>query len=123
MSFWFFVAASCLCAIWLAVHLVLGGRDIARPLLDTTALSPVVRDTHYLCWHFTSVAIGCMSGFFGWAAATMSPQPAIAGTILAAAFTVSGIGLVLMRGGRFAELPQGWLFLPVTVLGLTGILS
>ena len=123
MAFWMFTAAGVLAAFWLCVHLIAGGRDIAAPLLAAPDLAKDVRETQYLCWHFTSVAIGCMSGFFGWAAATMSPQPAIAGTILAAAFTVSGIGLVLMRGGRFAELPQGWLFLPVTVLGLTGILS
>ena len=123
MSFWTFIAAGGLSTIWLMVHLVLGGRDIVLPLLAASQLSPVVRDTQYLCWHFTSAAILCIAGFFFWAAFSASLAPAIAATMLAGAFTLTGIGLVALRGGSHLELPQGWLFLPITALGLVGILS
>ena len=44
-------------ALWFVVHLILGGRQIARPLVEAQSLNPVVRHTQYLCWHFTTVAI------------------------------------------------------------------
>ncbi|MEM6409802.1 MAG: hypothetical protein AAF700_15495, partial [Pseudomonadota bacterium] len=56
-----FAVAGALAAIWLAVHFFIGGRQIARPLIEAGALPSVVRHTQYLCWHFTTVAIACMA--------------------------------------------------------------
>jgi hypothetical protein len=62
--------------IWLAVHTFVGGRQIARPLVEAVELPPVVRHTQYLCWHFTTVAIACMAVFFLVAAITgLRPMP------------------------------------------------
>ncbi len=123
MSFWFFMGAGTLSAIWLVVHLTAGGRDIARPILHSTDLAEVVRETQYLCWHFTSVSIACMAGFFISAAAADDHSLAIAGVALAGGFSISGIGLVALRKGNHFRLPQGWLFVPVVSLGLAGLFS
>lgn len=117
-----FVLAAMLSATWLAVHLIAGGRQIARPL-RASALDPVVRDTHYLCWHFTSVAIGAMAVFFALAAASGIAAYGVAGMVLAAGFWLCGVGLVVALGQSHADLPQGWLFLPVAFLGLWGVLA
>lgn len=119
---WYFAAAGGISAVWLVVHLTAGERDVARPFLAVAALDPVVRETQYLCWHFTSVAIGCMALFLGGAAATGMVGLAIAGVALAAGFAVVGVGLVVARGARHRDVPQGWLFVPVAALGLTGLL-
>lgn len=116
-----FVLAAALSAAWLVVHIVVGGRQIARPL-RASALDPVVRDTQYLCWHFTSVAICGMAVFFALAAVSGIAAYAVAGVGLAAGFCVCGVGLVIAMRQRHADLPQGWLFLPVALLGLWGIL-
>lgn len=117
-----FSGAGGLAAIWLVLHLFTGGPQIARPLMNAMTLEPVARHTMYLCWHFTSAAIACMSVFFGWAAIEGDMSFAIAGTALASGFCVVGIGLVLLMKEKHAELPQGWLFLPVAALGFMGLL-
>ncbi|MEM7440376.1 MAG: hypothetical protein AAF393_12310 [Pseudomonadota bacterium] len=115
--------ASGLTALWMGVHLFAGGPQIAAPLRNSTELPSVARDTAYLCWHFVSVTLGLMAAFFGLAAMTGQPGLAMAATLLAAGFTVIGIGLPSAIGQKWRVLPQGWLFLPVTVLGLWGMWS
>ncbi|MEL6841380.1 MAG: hypothetical protein AAFP85_19010 [Pseudomonadota bacterium] len=113
--------AGALALIWLIVHLFVGGRQIARPLLTAPDLAPIVRETQYLCWHFTSVAIAAMAGLNLWAVIADDRAFAVAALILAAGFAVVGIGLVSRLGSRHSDLPQGWLFVPVAVLGLLGL--
>lgn len=123
MSFWFFSAASTLSAIWLVIHLTAGEREVGQPLLQAEELEDVVRETQYLCWHFTSVSIACMAGFFGLAAFWDVGVLAAAGLALASGFALCGIGLVTIRGASHRLIPQGWLFVPVAVLGLLGLLA
>lgn len=115
-----FGAAGAFAALWFAVHFIVGGRQIARPLVKAQALKPVVRHTQYLCWHFTTVAIAGMAIFFGIAAVTGTIAFATSATLLAAGFFVVGVGLVMSLGESHARLPQGWLFLPVAALGVVG---
>lgn len=116
-----FLLAAALSGVWLFVHLLLGGREIATPLRAAPDLAPVVRDTQYLCWHFTSVGIAAMASFFAAAAWVGDTAFAVAATVLAAGFAVTGIGLVIGIGQSHARLPQGWLFVPVTLLGAAGL--
>ncbi|MFL4470251.1 hypothetical protein ACERZ8_10325 [Tateyamaria armeniaca] len=119
----FLVAAGALAALWLLVHVFVGGRQIAQPLVAATALDPLVRHTQYLCWHFTTVAIACMSGFLLWAAYSGDLAYAVAGTVLALGFFTVGVGLVLYLKDSHIRLPQGWLFLPVALLGILGLVQ
>lgn len=115
-----FMAAGALAAVWFLVHVFIGGREIARPLVQATGLAPQVRHTQYLCWHFTSVGIACMSGLF-FASAFGGPSAfATSATLMAAGFCGVGVALVISIGESHARLPQGWLFLPVTALGVIG---
>lgn len=111
------LAAAALSALWLIVHLAVGGRQVAVPLLATANLDPLVRDVLYLCWHFTSFGIASMAGFFLWGAVASDSAFTLVGTVLAAGFAVTGIALVHLRGANHLALPQGWLFVPVAVLG------
>ena len=120
MSDILFLVAGGLSAVWLVVHLFVGGPQIAKPLRETQELDSVDPDTLYLCWHFTSVAIACMAGLFFWAALTDNLAFATAGLALATGFAVIGVALVMKIGGNHVELPQGWLFVPVAALGFIG---
>ncbi|KPP85830.1 MAG: hypothetical protein HLUCCA08_18025 [Rhodobacteraceae bacterium HLUCCA08] len=120
MQQWFFFAAGGLSALWLLVHVFLGGRDIVRPAL-ASGLSPVVRDTLYICWHFTTASIAMMAALFIWAGMSLNVTGATIASVLAAAFSLVGIVLVLRQGGRYRDLPQGWLFVPVALLGGIGL--
>jgi hypothetical protein len=123
MSFWVFSAAGLLSLLWLIVHLTAGERTIALPLLKASELEMDVRETQYLCWHFTSVSIACMAGLFGAAAVMGTSALAVAGTALSLGFAIVGIGLVTLRGAKHSRVPQGWLFLPVAALGVLGLLA
>ncbi len=120
MSTFAFAAASATAFLWFVVHLFIGGREVARPL-RAADLPDLVRDTQYLCWHFTTVAIVGMSAMFGLAAVTGETAYAVAGTLLAAGFAVTGIGLIAAIGQSHARFPQGWLFVPVAAFGLVGL--
>ena len=108
--------------VWLLVHIFAGGKDVVRPLLGEAGLDPVVRDTLHVCWHFVSVAIALMAALYFLAVFSSREEFAMAGTALAAGFATVGIGLVARLGARFRDIPQGFLFLPVAVLGAAGLL-
>ena len=118
----YFLFAGALALLWAAVHIVIGGRQIARPLAQSTTLAPVVRDTQHLCWHLTSGALVLMGGFLMAAALTGTDAYGVAGTLLSATFAAIGLGLAPLIGQDYRVLPQGWLFVPVTGLGLAGLL-
>lgn len=117
-----FTIASGVAALWLGVHLFLGGKEVARPLLASD-LHPLARDVMYMCWHFVSAGIAAIAVFFGLAAWLGDPAYGVAGTLLAAAFTVIGILIATLQGQSHLKMPQGWLFLPVAALGLWGLLG
>ncbi|ROT97745.1 hypothetical protein [Histidinibacterium lentulum] len=123
MGHWWFLGAGALSAVWLLVHAFAGGRDTVRPLLEGGGLPPVVRDTLYVCWHFTSVALAMMAGLFLRAGLAGDVTAAVAATILAGAFALVGIALVLRQGASHLQVPQGWLFVPVAVLGAVGLMQ
>jgi hypothetical protein len=100
----------------------MGGKEIMRPALGPSGLSPVVRDTLYICWHYTTVSIAMIAALFIWAGVSLNMMAAATATALATAFSLVGIALVLRQGARYRDLPQGWLFVPVAGLGGIGLL-
>lgn len=115
-----FASAAFVSFVWFLVHLFVGGKQVARPLL-TSDLEPIVLQTLYLCWHLTSVTIAIMAILFGMAAWLAAPTYGVAGLILAAGFALVGIGVVPLRGWSYKIVPQGWLFVPVVALAALGL--
>lgn len=122
MNIWFLMAglaAFCVCGL----HIVVGGRTSARPLLDATSLGAVPKYTNYYCWHMVSIVLAAMGGMFLWAAShTNAIELAYVSCALAAAFMFWSFGIVAINKGRFAHFPQWALFAVVTVLGCIGLL-
>lgn len=115
-----FASASLLSFVWFLVHLFVGGKQVARPLLDSD-LDPMVLQTQYLCWHLTSATIAIMALFFAMAVWLATPAYGVAGLILAGGFVLVGVGVVPLRGWSFKTVPQGWLFVPVVALAAFGV--
>ena len=118
-----FCLAGLLALVWLVVHLSVGGREVARPLRNAVELEPLVRDVQYLCWHFTSVSIAAISSFFWLAILLEEHAYAVAGTLLASGFSLVGIGVIEAIGQKHTRAPQGWLFVPIALLGAWGLLA
>lgn len=121
-SFW--LAAGVASLATNALHIWLGGREIARRLLDAPDLHPVVKWTTYYCWHMATVAMTVMSAMF--LAAGLEPQRdvlAVPALALAAGFCVLSIGVVTVGRQPFQLMSQWSLFLVITTLGGAGFLT
>jgi len=118
----YFMSAALLCLIIAGIHVFVGGPQLVRPLRSSTNLHPVVRETHYECWHFVSICLAAIAGQFFWAAFVPSAyEVAVVGTLTATAFCLWGLALVPCVGQRYRDMPQGFLFLPVAILGGLGL--
>ncbi|MGD1888327.1 MAG: hypothetical protein ACFB01_14615 [Cohaesibacteraceae bacterium] len=116
-----FAACALLSFAWFLVHLLMGGKEVARPLLAAD-LPDIVLQTLYLCWHFTSASIAAMAAFFAMAIWFGTPPYAVAGTLLAAAFVLVGVVIAPLKGWRYRTIPQGWLFVPIAAMGVAGLM-
>lgn len=119
-----FACAASLGALWTGVHVFAGGRTVADPLLAAEDLKPVPKFTQYYCWHLVTLTLALMAVGFG-IAAIADPGRMLGAflTAMAAAFAVWGIVLAPIKGQSYGQMPQGWLFVPVAVAGLIGLMT
>ncbi|WP_425410629.1 hypothetical protein [Hyphococcus sp.] len=105
------------------VHVLIGGRLIARPLLES-GLDTLPRMTLYLCWHGVTIVLAGMAGLYAdalfWRRRADSAWLA---TALAAAFFVLGWGYIAAFGLSPLQLPQWIAFGPMAVFGALGARS
>jgi hypothetical protein len=117
------LVGSLLAAVTAAIHVFLGGRDIAAPLLAST-LATEPRLVLYACWHGISVALVLSAvGLFlaalpRFAAQCRSMVFAISLWWLATAVIVLAIIATQPEDGLLWQLQQWTLFIPVGLLGL-----
>jgi hypothetical protein len=122
MRVWLFAAAA-VSALTLIIHVVAGGRQIARPLLADQALSADVKYTLYLCWHLVTIVLSMMALGYVWAAMMFSREVAALLTAQAALFAAWNIGMVARHRFRVGEYPQWTLFLVICCFGCAGLWS
>lgn len=123
MNLWFLTASATSFAITL-LHIFGGGPTVAAPMLAAKELDAVVKYLNYYCWHLVSISLTLMAAAFAWSGLVDDAwEAAVLGTVTATAYFVWGLALVIIKRQRFRDMPQGWLFLPVAVLGLFGIIG
>ena len=122
MNLWLGAAAVAAIGV-LIIHLWLGGREIAAPLLAARSLGDVPKFTMYYCWHLVSLMIFAMAAMLGHAAYWGGPRElAWAAVLLAAASMGWSFGMIALLGLRpLVHYPQGWLFAVVMALALPGL--
>ena len=109
----YFLAAAVMSFAWTGVHIFLGGKGIARPLLDVKDMHPTVIAIQYYCWHLVSLKIFLMGAAFLYAGLYPSTEVyalAIFAIVLAVGFAVLGIVLAPTVKQTYKNMPQGWLF-------------
>lgn len=114
-----FLIAGILSAIIWAVHTFAGGSAVARPLLEAK-LESTAKYTQYYCWHVVTIVLFVMASAFTYSAFRASDLGWVM-TLLGGAFALWGLLLPPFVRQSYLQLPQGWLFVPVTVLGLWGL--
>lgn len=117
MSAYFLPAAISLAL--LGFHLVVGGREIAHPLLASQEFPSDVKHVLYICWHVVSILTCAFALSYLAAAIDPALRPyAIAATILAGAMTLWSLAVVVWKRQSHREMPQWIAFLVLTLSGL-----
>lgn len=117
----YLLAAAGLSVFVFLLHTFLGGRSIAVPLLKASDLHPVPRYVTYYCWHMVTIVLAAIAVMFAVAALrSESVDLGWAATALTAAFCALGLAVPPMNGQKYKHMPQGWLFLPIFLLGVLG---
>lgn len=120
LNVWLIGAAGILSLATALIHIFLGGREIAKPLL-ASELKRVPKYTNYYCWHMVSIILVTMAGCY--ALALLSPVGwplAVLATFLAWAFAIWSFVLMVGTKSRVIELPQWILFVSIGIPGLLG---
>lgn len=103
------------------LHISVGGRLAARPLLAAD-LRSLVKHTHYYCWHLVSAALVLMAGALAWGAIDPRAREAAAlGAALAIAFMAVNVAQNSVQRLSFKRHPQGLFFLVISALAVAGL--
>lgn len=122
MNIGLLVAALITLFTW-AIHTFLGGKTVARPLLESE-MEPVAKFTNYYCWHAITLLLMMMSGGFAYAAWVPEGRDVAAlFTILSLAYAVWSGVLILYSGRTAMELPQWTLFVAITAAAGWGLMA
>ncbi|MEM8692169.1 MAG: hypothetical protein AAGG57_09805 [Pseudomonadota bacterium] len=113
--------ASALSGAWFLVHFFIGGRQVAGPLRASTDLGEMPRAVAWMCWHMVSITLFLLATFFAGAILFDMPGLGWAGVLIAAG--LSGVGLIAapFMSVSYRLMPQGFLFLPIVILGVLGL--
>lgn len=118
----FYLAGAAVLSILVCLlHTFAGGRVIAVPLLKAKDLRPVPKYVAYYCWHIVTIVLAVNAVLFAIAALrTESLDLAWVATFFAASFCLLGLAVPPLKKQRYKDIPQGWLFLPIFLLGIVG---
>jgi len=117
----FLIAAAVLSAGVFLIHTFLGGRTIAVPLLKSGDLHPVPKYVAYYCWHLVTIVLAAIAVMFAVAGVrAQSLDLAWVATALTALFCLLGLAVPPIKKQKYGDMPQGWLFLPIFLLGTLG---
>ncbi len=121
MNLWLALAAV-LAAITTLIHVILGGRYVATPLLATERLHAVPKFTMYYCWHLVTIVLAALALAFGLVATGRGSRDlALFATAGAALFCLWNLGMIGLFRLRIARFPQWLLFATITVSGMIGL--
>ncbi len=123
MENFYLYTAGGLSILWCLVHFFIGGKEIAAPLRKTDGLNPTQRSVAWMCWHMVTLNLFLMGTFFILGVQMADNGLVWAATALSVSFLIAGLLIPPLSGVTYRDAPQGWLFLPTTVLGLMGIFS
>ena len=124
MTNWLIVSAGILAGATAFIHVVAGGKDVARPLL-ASSIAEEVKLTLYACWHLVSAALFISSLALLANGVGLYDSPETVAFVSSMWLIFGGVFLVVTLGvakprGVF-RFPQWALLLPVGLLGLWGL--
>lgn len=123
MNIYFLIAALTSCGTCL-LHIFLGGKFAAKPLLHNQDLNQVAKYTNYYCWHLVTITIAAMALAFAMAAQPGgSKDLALFATLLSALFCLLNLIMIFSFKLNKKHFPQWLLFLPGAFFGTLGLMN
>lgn len=120
-NYWL-LAAGAAAGLTTLIHIFGGGPEVVRPLLAARDIGEVPKLVSYYCWHLVTITLTAMAFAFTYAALTPGePMLAIMWTVIAAAFALWSILLVVWKQQKAIEMPQWILFAAIAALALPGL--
>lgn len=120
MNEWF-AAAAALSALTCGIHVVIGGRAAARPLLEAP-LDRDVKFTNYYCWHAVTITIAALAAAFAYSSgAGAGTDLALLATGIALLFALLSLAMIARFRLPPIQFGQWLLFLVIALLGLIGL--
>ncbi|WP_316862090.1 hypothetical protein [uncultured Cohaesibacter sp.] len=99
------------------LHVILGGRGIAKPLMQS-GLEREMKNTLYFCWHFATLVLIVMTCAFAVPFFHSNWRELVgAASLLAGLIAAWNIAFVLTARLPFKELPQWILFVGIALPG------
>ena len=112
------LAAAVFAGLTCLIHTILGGRDAARPLLNSKDLQTVPKLTNYYCWHIVTIVLALMSAGYAHLSQTYETGLSWGLLIMSVLFTALSLGLVLKFRVTPLALPQWTLFAVLSLIGI-----
>jgi hypothetical protein len=124
MDFFCLIAAGVFSLLTCLIHLFVGGRFIARPLLDATDLRRFPKVTAYYAWHLVTVMLLAMSCGFSLAAAVPGQRTLVSfwRSLLGGA-SILNFGMMLYFKQKPTRLIQWVFFVPITILAVLALMG
>ena len=123
---WLILASAFIAGATTLIHALVGGREVAAPLLRSQ-VSEEVRLTMYACWHMVTAALGLTSIALLLVGLELIKENSLAQFLgilwLLFAFVFLFVTMVLANPRGWFRFPQWTLLLPVGVLALLGSLQ
>ncbi|MEL6372575.1 MAG: hypothetical protein AAFR04_01240 [Pseudomonadota bacterium] len=88
-------------------------------------MDETVRYVQYFCWHIATIMLAFLAAGFAIAGVDSTfVALAQAATLLSGLIATLGLGIPLCVAEiTYRQMPQGWLFVPVTLLGALGLIA
>lgn len=104
------------------LHIFGGGKTVAAPLLAAQDIEQSPKYVNYYCWHLVTFNLAMMAVLFILVA--RDPSNEILGLLAVAQagfYFLWGVLLPVWKKLPFKDVPQGWFFLPIFVVGILGL--
>lgn len=121
MNGWF-LAAAAIAVLTCVIHVWLGGREVAQPLLASGGLGKVPKFTNYYCWHLVTIVLAGLALAFSlvaWHAGSRDLGAFATGC--AGLFALWSLAMIRHFRLRPAHFPQWALFIPMAACGALGL--
>ncbi len=116
--------AAAVSALAFYIHTFIGGKQIARPLLDNTTLPPASKWLNYYCWHIATMILALLAMTYAILPLIKNIQPLI--IFLAIMTTSAGIlsaAIEWKAGAKPLSFPSTSLFIVIATCSWIGALS